>query len=99
MPSALEANAHSVAESWPFSDAQMVEHLASAYRSELVDAGRKAGIEIGGLDDRLTAFPVVIQILPAARAIAINGKRSAALRPSQVIERIKAQRKAAGARP
>jgi len=95
----LEASARTARDAWPFDDEQMSGYLSSGYRSELVEVARAADVEIGELDDRLTAFPVVIQIQPSARAIRLDGRRSSSLRPTWIVEHIKSRKRSSGQRP
>jgi hypothetical protein len=95
----LEAVARRATGAWPFDDLQLAAYLEHDYESDLVQAAREAGVEIRRLDDRLVAFPAVIRVLPGARAVSVDRKRSTALRPTHVVDAIQARRRAAGAKP
>lgn len=97
--SVLTASTQTLQEAWPFADDQLTEYLAAGYAAELIAVAKRSGIEITELDDRLTAFPAVIQIQPASRSIVVDGRRSGRLRPSAVVDHIKSRQKAAGQRP
>jgi hypothetical protein len=96
---AVQVCAQAAQRAWPFDDDQLATYLDSRYQAELVRAAKSAGMAINPLDDRLAAFPVVIQIQPAQRSIKLDSTRTTALRPSTVVTRIEAQRKKAGAKP
>jgi len=61
-------------------------YLASgAYTKELLAAAADAGVEAFEEDDRVLAYPSVIRLLPAERALEIDRRRERRLRPSVVV--------------
>ena len=88
-----------VNEAWALNDAQLTAYLETEYAADLVRAAKQIGIKLTQLDDRLAAFPVIVQVLPSQRAVRLNAKRSTALRPSAVAFRIQLELKKASNRP
>lgn len=84
---------------WPHTDEEIATYLADGYEQELIDAAAAQGVTLSRLDDRLAAFPVVVQVLPNQRSVRLDTTRLAALRPSLVAERIKARQKKASTKP
>lgn len=91
--------ARAASESWSFSDDEVVGYLTHGYEDELIAAARDQGVTLSRLDDRLAAFPVVVQVQPGARSVRLDTTRLASLRPSVVTERIKAQQKKTSTKP
>jgi hypothetical protein len=96
---AVQAATQLAQQAWPFDDDQLTAYLLSKYQTELVRSAATAGVNLVELDDRLAAFPAVIQIQPTQRSVRINAQRVTALRPSILAKRIAEQRKKAGAKP
>lgn len=69
---------------WPFNDEQEQEHLERRYAAELLATAKAMGLTIHERDDRLIAFPSILQILPSERAIKIDRKKTSAVRPSHL---------------
>lgn len=69
---------------WPFSEDQEQEHLERGYAGEFLSVARDIGLTVHERDDRLVAFPSILQILPAERAIKIDRKKTSSLRPSRL---------------
>ncbi|MGI8980892.1 MAG: hypothetical protein ACR2FY_16815 [Pirellulaceae bacterium] len=88
-----------VCQSWSDSDEDVSEHLKGGYTDELIAATKSLGISLTRLDDRLAAFPVVVQILPKQRAVRIDKIRLTSLRPSTVAKKIESQIKKSHIRP
>jgi hypothetical protein len=65
----------------------------------LVALAKSQRLDLHQLDDRLVAFPVVVQIQPAQRSLRISGKRVSALRPSRVLDAVRRHTRNAGTRP
>lgn len=85
------ANAVSV---WPYTPEQEEAILRSSYEDELISAGRAGGLEIRRTEDRLFAFPSVIRVLPKETAVQVNRKKTTGIRPSHLVEVLKANRNA-----
>ena len=88
-----------VADAWNMSDTDLISYLQNDFSAELVEAAAALGIKLNQLDDRLAAFPVIICVLANQRAIKLNSKRHASLRPSVVAEKIKLQISKAKSKP
>ncbi len=82
------ANARSA---WPFSLEDEEAYIRDSYSEEIVAAAKTENLSIQQRDEGLLAFPSVLRILPAAeRAVKINRKRVQALRPSHLVNVLKA---------
>lgn len=77
------------ARAWPLSPEEEEALLAGSYEQELVDAARSAGIEIRRHDQRLLAFPLVLRLLPAQRAVQVDKKKLTGIRPSNLVAILK----------
>ena len=75
------ANAHAA---WPFSEAREQEYLERQYAAEFLAMAKSVGLTVHERDDRLVAFPSLLQLLPTERAIKIDRKKTPALRPSHL---------------
>jgi hypothetical protein len=95
---AFEA-AQRAAASWPYDDNAVSYYLQHGYGEELVNTARKAGLELTLIDDRWTAFPVVVKVVPRRRSIMLDRAIVRALRPTAVVAAIKARRRRFSARP
>ena len=84
---------------WNYSDDTLTTYLSNAYQSELVEAGAVENVRIDVLDNRLAAFPVVIQLLPSQRAVRLDGKRTTLLRPKRLVEQIRRRQQVGGVKP
>ncbi|MCX7621938.1 MAG: hypothetical protein N2037_13980, partial [Acidimicrobiales bacterium] len=85
--------------SWVVREDEIERYLANGYQAELIAQGRNSGVTISPLDDRLMAFPVVIQIQPKRWALRLDRKRVTALRPSRVVDAIRSHQKRPAAKP
>lgn len=79
-----------LAAGWQF---DVAAYLVSGYSAELKHAASQSGIEIVERDGRLYAFPVMIRVEPAVKAIKLGRKRAAGIRPSRIVDQITALRK------
>lgn len=86
-------------QAWSHSDDEVTNYLAGGYEDELITAASTQGVTLSRLDDRLAAFPVVVQVQPGARSVRLDTTRLVSLRPSVVTERIKAQQKKTSTKP
>lgn len=96
---AADVQARAAAGAWTHGDDEIATYLSDGYEQELIDAAAAQGVTLSRLDDRLAAFPVVVQVLPNQRSVRLDTTRLATLRPSVVAERIKAQQKKASTKP
>ncbi|MCZ7535049.1 MAG: hypothetical protein M5T61_03250 [Acidimicrobiia bacterium] len=90
---ALEEATRHVATTWTWSEADEERYLEQGYEQELIEAGAEIGVRLDRLDDRLTAFPALLKVLAAQRAVRIDAKRVTALRCGKVLERVVAVQK------
>jgi hypothetical protein len=77
-------------EAWPFNSETEQQFLLQNYTAELLAAARASGLRIEQRDNTLAAYPSIVRVLAAERAIRINKSKITALRPSRLIERLKA---------
>jgi hypothetical protein len=95
----LQSATRAVDDLWPLDDERVTKYLETQFRDDLIRAAHAEGVQISELDDRLAAFPILIQIQPAQRSIRIDRKRVTTLRPSRVVEQVASSRKASGSKP
>lgn len=95
----LQAKSRDIETLWPFDDDRLTEYLESRYREDLIRCAGEAGVTVSELDDRLAAFPVVIQIQPGTRSLRIDRVRVLSLRPSRAVAEIKKRQASPGTRP
>jgi hypothetical protein len=79
-----------VESAWPFSPDEEESYLRDSYAADLVAAAQAEGIQIQQLDEGLVAFPSIVRILAADRAVRINKKKVPGVRPSHVAKILKA---------
>jgi hypothetical protein len=87
---AVRQDVSNARHSWPLAPDEVTSYLASQYGDELLDAARAAGLSMQERDGRYIAFPSILRILPNDRAVQIDKKRVAALRPSRLAANLKA---------
>jgi hypothetical protein len=75
---------------WPFTSEQEEQYLRDSYAGEVITVAAAANLQIQQLDEGLVAFPSILRIVPAERAVRINRKKSAAVRPSHVVKTLQA---------
>ena len=73
-------------ETWPFKDEEEEAYLGDHYTKELRHAAKEKGLTIHEKDGALIAYPSIVHILPGDRAVMIDRKKVAALRPSRLAE-------------
>jgi len=90
-------------DGWAFADeAAEEEHFASgAYRQELVEAAREAGVGLYEQGDALAAYPSLVRLQPRSRAVTIDRKAVRTVRPSYLARQLAAaqRREPKGGRP
>ena len=74
------------ARSWPFRDDEEERYLRDGYADELRLAASRRGMSIREQDGRLISYPFVVRVLPAKRAVRVDRKQVAAIRPSHLVE-------------
>lgn len=92
-------NAARVELAWPLSDQDVSDYLDGEFVRELIAATAALGIKLNPLDDRLAAFPVIVQVLAQQRAVRVDAAKIATLRPTVIAERIRLQMKKPHSRP
>ena len=75
---------------WPFSSEAEEQYLREGYAEELLRSAETGGLKMQRHNGTLVAYPLVIRVLPSNRVIALNRKRVSGLRPSRLVERLKA---------
>ncbi len=85
---ALQQASNHAATAWSWSEIDEEKYLQDEYETELIEAASRSGVRIDRLDDRLSAFPALLKILPSQRSIRVDAKRLSALRPSVVAARL-----------
>lgn len=74
---------------WPFSPEHEEQHLRDHYPAELHIAAREVGLKLQEIDQRFIAFPAIVRILPADRAVRIDKRKIPAIRPSKLASRLR----------
>ena len=85
---ALAAASGTVTEakaSWPFDASEEPDYLNASYANELCEAAATLGLKLSVRDEALVCSPSIIRLLPADRAVKIDGKKRAAIRPSKLV--------------
>jgi hypothetical protein len=81
------AAAAELAGQWQFNTAA---HMQSGYLEELREAATAEGVTLFERDGRIYAFPLLIRLLPGEKAVRLGRKVERAIRPGQVVGRLKA---------
>lgn len=84
---------------WPYGEGEIAAYLSGPFGDELARTALGAGLKLSRLDDRWTAFPVVLEVLAKARAVRIDGKRLTSLRPSAIVDQIRKRQAIQGGKP
>jgi hypothetical protein len=93
MVAASEAAREEVANArttWPFSPDEEEAYLRDSYEEELLEAAAAVGLRIDRRDGALVSFPSIVRILPQARALRVDRRKTAVLRPSTVVDTLRA---------
>lgn len=85
--------------SWQYSDDEITNYLESSFATELMAAAQKEGLRLERLEDHLSAFPVIVQVLAKQRAVRLGKVKSSSLRPRNLVAEIKRRHRAAGTKP
>jgi hypothetical protein len=73
---------------WTFDERQ---YLASGrFTQEVLDLARERGVAIQEQDDRIVSYPSLVRVLPDDSAIEIDRKKHRSIRPSKVVDVLKA---------
>lgn len=84
---------------WTYSDEDITAYLNNEFVEELIAAASAIDVRLTRLDDRLTAFPVIVQVLPKQSAVRVDAQRFASLRPTVVAESIRQRMKKSHVKP
>ena len=72
-------------ETWPFKDDEEEAYLSERYIREFHATASEQGLHIYDEEDgRLISYPSIVQVLPGDRAVKIDRKKVATLRPSRL---------------
>lgn len=74
---------------WPFSPQEEEAYLRDAYEAELLQVATAGGLRIDARDGALISFPSIVHIVPQARALKVDRKKVAGIRPSSVVAALK----------
>ena len=97
---ALRDAVQEAAASWPFAESEEDAYLTERYADELRSVAAARGLNVIARDEALVCSPSIIRLVPAERALRIDGKKRSALRPSQVADKLKeSQQRASGGNP
>ena len=72
------------AASWPFTAEDEADYLDQSFSDELCSAAAAIGLNITPRDEVLVCSPSIIRVLSSDRAVRIDGKKRAAIRPSKL---------------
>ena len=81
---ATGATVTGAAASWPFVESEEAACLGERYADELRSAAAAIGLHVTARDEALVCSPSIIHLLPAERALKIDGKKRTAIRPSKL---------------
>ena len=83
---------------WPFTDeAEEKRHLEEGYAEELRSAATENGLKMHERDGQLFAYPSIVRMLPAERAVRVGRKKVSDIRPSYLADLLlKNQNKSSG---
>ncbi len=85
---------------WSVSDEEIMAYLEKDFSNDLIESSEKLQVKLSRLDDRLAAFPVIVQVLAGQKSIKVNARRHGSLRPSVIAAKIKVElEKKPGGRP
>lgn len=82
--------AHNAQVAWPFTPAQEMALLEERYEKELLATAVERGLKISRQDDRLVVYPSIVRLLPEARAVQVDRTKVTSLRPSILVEQLRA---------
>lgn len=86
---ALREATRSLRAGWRFDERAHLE--SGAYTAELLAAAQERGVRLFEQDERILSYPSVVRVLPAEAALEIDRKRERRIRPSVVVEHLRAQ--------
>ncbi len=74
---------------WPFGPPEEEAYLATQYEGELQAFAASQGLSMRAQDRRLIVFPVVLRVIPGERAIKVDRRKVARLRPTHLVAELK----------
>lgn len=74
---------------WPFSIESEERYMQDSYVAEFLERAQAESIQVQRLDDGFLAFPSVVRIIPTERSVTIDRRKVRAVRPSQLIRKLK----------
>lgn len=90
MSQAVRQEVANAQAAWPLSPDEEEKLLAEAFPEELIESGRRQGLAIRRQDESIVASPSLIRLLPGRRAVAIDKKAVTGIRPSRLVQLLKA---------
>ena len=88
------------ATSRPFAADKEMDYLAGRFGDELRDEAENIGLKITPRDEALVCSPSIIRVFPGERAVRVDGKKRAAIRPSKLAADLRAnQQRQTGSNP
>lgn len=85
---ALRDSVRAVRAGWSFDDRQYLE--SGAFTQEVLELGRSQGLALQEQDERIVSYPSLVRVLPNDASIEIDRKRQRGIRPSVVVETLRA---------
>ncbi len=83
--SVLRQDVDNAASTWPFQDEEEKQYLNGPYAAELGRAAEDAGLNMYERDGSLISYPSTVRILSGDRAVRVDSKRIATIRPSHLV--------------
>jgi hypothetical protein len=75
---------------WPFTPDEEEAYLRDGYEGELLGVAAADGLQLHRRDDHLVVFPSLLRIAPGERAVKIDRRKVASIRPSRLVAALKA---------
>jgi hypothetical protein len=79
---------------WPFEPDSEERYLQESYVAELLQRAQSENIQVQQLDDGYLVYPSIVRVVPSERVVTINRKKVRALRPSRLLDKLKAMQSA-----
>lgn len=85
---ALRDSVRAARAGWSFDDRRYLE--SGAFTQEVLELGHSRGLVLQEQDDRIVSYPSLVRVLANDAAIEVDRKRQRGIRPSVVVETLKA---------
>jgi hypothetical protein len=72
-------------DAWPFSPSVIEQYLRENYEDELITVAAEAGLSLRRVEGRLFSYPTLLRVLPSEKALQLDRRKTAELRPSHVV--------------